>query len=761
MTFPFPLHRSEFRIAAVIYAAIAVVSTQVPLLNYLGYEFSALIALSGSIIAGFAAIARMTPDIRIPAGDDPPVRLAAIFRSFGETLTANGLLLFIPLAVISVNALFVKNCSFADGLAFYLLLPAVSVVFATALGFFVTAHYRHPRMMFLAYCAAMIAYSVALGYFTPAIFSYNFLYGFFPGLSYDELLPLTNTLLLFRLFTLLAGVALAWMSWVLVVDTDPEETTLHKGVKLLAGLVVPGRRTRTGALVLTLAFFTVQRATFGFESPAGYIQAELGGRWETEHFTIYYSPASIDTGEIARIGREHEFQLLQIAKAFTLPIRARLASYVYPDAETKQRLIGAGTTDFSKPWRGEIHIARQSVDGTLKHELVHAVAAPFGIPVLHISTSIGLIEGLAMAVDGRWGNRTLHEYAAALIEFGAAPDIRGSMGLRGFATQSSTVSYVMAGSFCRYLIDRFGMRMMMQVYRTADYRKVYGRSLESLLAEWRHYLDRIPLDQVDGDGIDAYFRRPPMAAKVCPRVVARRNELARRAFAGKEYAVAESLYHASYVDGQSLEALGGELASSLRQGKYGVLSSALDSIILRDDHPARYLTLFIPIGDAYWARGDTDRALTMYDRVYHADISEGQTEAAGVRLLALMEDPAGKRILPVMMSDWNDSVRVFRIDSMLAHGASPSLTYLRGKALLRLKHFAEAVTDLSADLGTEENDLDAIRLRNLGFCYFRMGEFDRARMAYWESLNDVDTDVAEERMNEMLDRIEWYAGNGR
>jgi tetratricopeptide (TPR) repeat protein len=758
---PFPLNRPEARVAAVIYAAMTIVATQIPLLNYLGYEFSALTALAGSVIAGFATIAALRPPINATPSDEPRTRLAGILRSFGQTLVANVLLLIIPLSIISANAFFVKNCSFIEGLAFFLLLPVVSVVFGTALGFFAAAHYRHPRLLFLLICGVLLGYSVAQGYYTPAIFSYNFLYGYFPGLSYDELLPLTQTLLLFRLFTLLAALTLVWMGWLLVVDTHPGEPSAKKGIALLAGLVGPGRRLRTAAMAVTIAFFVVQRAVLGFESPAGHIQAELGGEWRTDHFVIYYSPVSADSAEIARIGREHEFQLSQISRVFALPERMTFASYVYPDVESKQRLLGAGITDFSKPWRAEIHITQQSVDATLKHELVHAAAAPFGIPVLHISTSIGLIEGLAMAVDNRWGNRTLHEYAAALFEFDAAPDIRSMMEIRGFASQSSTVSYIMAGSFCRYLIDRFGMRMMMQVYHSADYRRVYGRTLDGLLLEWRRFLGRVPLDEVDSDGIDAYFRRPPMSAKVCPRVVARRNESARRAYQRKNYTAAESLYHASYTDGRSLESLTGELASALKLHEYGVVTLALDSIILRDDHPARYLPLFLLIGDAYWAVSDTERALTLYDRVYHADISEGQTEAAGLRLLGLTEDFTGRRILPVLISDWSDSVRVHWIDSVLAFGESPTLTYLRGKAYLRMKQYAKAVLDLSHDVGDEVNDLDAIRMRYVGYCYLRTGQYELAKSSFWESLNDADTDVAEERVNEMIDRCEWLKTNGQ
>lgn len=749
------------RRALAIETAIALVCTQVPLLNYLGYEFSALTALLGSVLSGMVTMALVSSAMR-PFPLDRVARTGAALGALGEAVTANLALLLLPLAIMTVNGLAVRNCSMAEGLAFFLLLPVISVLFGSALGFFCVQHSRYPRSVFVVLCLAFLAYSAWTGYATPAIFSYNFLYGFFPGLTYDEVLPLSTALLLFRLLTLLAASVLAWMGTILLEECHPDDSTTSRTGKLFTGLVAPGRRLRTAGVILTVALVWFFRCELGFESTAEYIQRSLGGRYTTEHFTIYYSPSSFTGEEIRRVGAEHEFRLNQVLAVFALTRSISCESYIYPSPEVKLRLIGAGNTDIAKPWSGQIHMTKQSLDGSLKHELVHAAAAPFGLPVIRASLSTGIVEGLAVAVDGQWGNRTLHEYAAAIREFDAARDIRTMMSLWGFASQQSAVSYVLAGSFCKYLIDRHGIRKMLQLYRSADYQAIYGRSLDQLVGEWQGYLERVPLDDVDQDGVDALFRRPTIFAKVCARVLARRTMQARAAFVRKDYAEAESLYASCYDAGRGYDALAGLLGSALRRGKYGLLRAALDSIVLAADHPARYLPLFIGIGDAFWATGDTEKAFMLYDRVYHADLSEGLTEAAALRIIALNDDDTGGRYLPVLLSDAGDTARVMMIDSLLSSDpGNRVLTYLKGRTLMRLGDQAGAADALrSGGAFRDDDDLEALRLRFLGQAFFRLGRYNDAREAFWVSLNAVATDVAQERVSSWIDRCEWMQVHG-
>ena len=167
-------------IPALLYGAVSLICTQFGLLNYLGYEFSALIAILASTIAGMVAIHAVKE-----SRNDPP---AEVLRAFRNGLLLTIALLVIPLAVMMTNALFVKNCSLLEGLGYFVALPVVSAVFSGSLGFFCAVHYRFAKTVFFLIVAATLLYVLALGYFTPAIYSYNFFYGYFPGVTYDETL---------------------------------------------------------------------------------------------------------------------------------------------------------------------------------------------------------------------------------------------------------------------------------------------------------------------------------------------------------------------------------------------------------------------------------------------------------------------------------------------------------------------------------------------------------------------------------------------
>jgi hypothetical protein len=153
--------------AALLYGSIALLCTRIPLLNYLGYEFSALFALLAGCVSGLLTVRPVEDSFR-GAGDTPAPRATA--AAVGASAAANLLLLAIPLVIISGNALFIRNCSMAEGMAFFMLLAPVSALFGVSLGFFCAVHFAHPRTLFLLLCLVLLAYSAGLGYFTPAVF---------------------------------------------------------------------------------------------------------------------------------------------------------------------------------------------------------------------------------------------------------------------------------------------------------------------------------------------------------------------------------------------------------------------------------------------------------------------------------------------------------------------------------------------------------------------------------------------------------------
>ena len=748
-------------IAAGLYGAVALLCTRIPLVNYLGYEFCFLIAPLASGLSGLITISATRQGLSENAVASMSAVRSAL-ASLRSAVRTSLLLLLIPLTAMGVNALFVKNCSILEGCAFFVLLPVVSALFSCGLGFFCAVHYRWSRTVFACACAATGAYALALGYFTPAIFSYNLFYGYFPGLTYDEILEIRWPLVLFRILTLLLGMMLVWLGVLMVGNIPSNLPAWRKGKELL--LLLAGKRYRiasvSGALVLALLYLF--RCDLGWESTSAHIRHSLGGEFRTEHCTIYYSPTSYTDEEIRWVAAEHEFQLSRIMDAFFLQRVEMIESYVYPSSEAKQELIGAGSTNIAKPWSRQIHISKQTLAGTLRHEMTHVVAGDFGLPVIHASLSTGLVEGLAMAIDWDWGNRTLHQYAAALRKFNLAPDISRLLTLSGFATQSASISYVLAGSFCRYLIDRYGIRKMAQVYRNGDYDTVYGRPLDALIEEWHHSLDRIPIDAGERDAVDVFFRTPPIFEKVCARVIARRNMAARKAMEQRDFTKAQELYRMSYAEAGGYESLSGYLVSSLRLADYAALTAARDTIVARAAHPSQFLPLMLSIGDAAWAQGNIDSALSCYRRIAAADFAESYSEAAHLRQLVIADTGHRELFLKFFLEERVDSIPGQMLDSIIRGPAgSPAALYLRGNIFRRKDQPADAVSVLAAlSMRDEDRYLEGLRLRHLGAALVRLGRFEEAKSAFWTSLNYTAREGAINRINESIDRCDWIRVHG-
>ncbi len=741
-----------FLIAGACYLLVAIACTRLPLFNYLGFECAFVTALTGSIIAGLLTIRLLRPVYR---NADPVSRPFSVMQSFGVIVAVQLLLLLIPLAVLTGNALFVPNCDYLEGLAFYLLLPVVSVFFAGALGLFCTVHYRHPRLVFAGFMAASFVYVILLGYYTPAIFSYNFFYGYFPGFSYDELLPLGWPLISFRLLTLGVAVFLVWCADIIVTQTSPDSRTTVKGVAVVRTLATRYLAVSM-VLVILCAVLFLFRCQLGWESTRTYVRTTLGGMLETANFTIYFDPTATDTDDLRFLAQEHEFRLQQVLEAFSLPRSNHITSYVYPSNAVKRRLIGAGETELAKPWSGEVHITRSSVDDALKHELVHVVAAPFGVRVLKASLSPGLTEGLAVAVEGLWGYRTLAEYAAAIRSAGLAPSISGLMTPAGFMTNSSSVSYVLAGAFCRYLIDRHGMRPLMQVYNSGDYEAAYQQTLDSLIVEWQHTLDSVRVTDSDGASVDVIFRRPPIFGKVCVRVHARRLRDAQRLMQQHRYDEALARYRMLYAEGGSYEALSGLLSAHLRMGNFETVAQLYDSVRTHDRIPRRYLLLAVPAGDALWAAGNRARAESLYASVRNAEISPGLTEAAFVRLWALSDSSAASALWPYFAGEMSDTMRVARLWGMAGQVPDPLRQYLQGRLMSRMRRYDQAAYLLQeAGAIVRDSVVEALRQISIGDAMLRTGRVQEARGWYWTSLNVDARPYSVEVINDRLSRCDW------
>src|SRR6266481_30124 len=310
--------RTGPRLYLVLLGLLSLVACFLPLADHLGYELSALVALAAGLFGGIPGIAAARME------RDSATR--ALSRALWFALWALG----IPLVLILLNGLRRPACDPLGGFAMYLALAVPSAVLACVLGVacgFVAT--RRAGWLYAAVFAGSLASALWPVVRGPQVFVFHHLGGMYPGPIYDEAISTSRALWLFRGDTLLYAGACA-------------------GIALIAGTPRPRRR---GILALLAcgagaAWMSLQAEKLHWKAAASQLDAELGGRMETEHLLLHF-PREKKDEERALLARDAENDVRAVARFFGIPPGLRIEIYLYRSAEEKRTLLGAAETSFT------------------------------------------------------------------------------------------------------------------------------------------------------------------------------------------------------------------------------------------------------------------------------------------------------------------------------------------------------------------------------------------------------------------------------
>ncbi|MGH7890160.1 MAG: hypothetical protein ACRENF_06385, partial [Thermodesulfobacteriota bacterium] len=497
-----------------------------PLVGTLGFEFSLIMAFTLAFISVFVSAEHITLDMSKKFGRD---------RRFSDLVSSifilNFLLLALPFGIGLINSAAKEDCYIKEGIVFFLLLPAVTVFFSASLGILLGTIF--PKRGFLLGALVLlstIGFSLWKLYLNPPIFFYNTVIGFFPGPLYDEVIPVTFALVIYRL-----GVVCWGLLFLMVLKQMRgfKHNRVNWGSMLVIVILIP-----------ILAILQLKKEELGITYTRDYITKNfLSASLETEHFVIYYTPGTPEARDMTLIANDHEWRYKQLKEFLQVSSKNKIRSYIYPDIETRKKLIGAGQTTIANPIHREIHLIYDSFpDPILKHELTHVMSSEFGMRVIRVSPKVGLIEGLAVAADWSAANGlTPHQWSKSMFIKGVAPDVKEIIGL-GFWYAPQQKSYTLMGSFCRYLIDTYGIEKFKGLYRKGDF-SVYGRELDALVSEWRKFLDGIYIPENAPILAEYRFSEPSIFQAKCPRKVAALRDEGLKAFRDGNFYKAKKLFN--------------------------------------------------------------------------------------------------------------------------------------------------------------------------------------------------------------------------
>jgi len=463
----------------------------IPLLRDLHFESAMLAGIIGCFWAGIRASASHTK------------------HDFFPTLRILGVIYIsaLPLFIFSL----ITNCLTIDGLGFWIFIPFPSAFFGAAIGRLARElKFPFPKLvtvLILLFCAIGI-WGIEFFIF-PQVYFYNHVWGVWPGPIYDEAVSLTGSFFYFRWLTFL-WIVLLWMipSW----SQDLQS-------KLITGLAL---------VCLMFSYLNLDEA--GIISPTKTIQERLGGYHKTEHFELYYDSDSYSEEEIAYWSARHEFHFHQVTEILEIdwPEGRKIVSYLYAHAWQKKDITGAKFTSYVPIWleQDQLHIAKQQMEGVLKHELVHVISKQFGNSLFNGSWSIGLIEGVAEGIAKDASPRsTLHQIVAAEKPWPSAEEMKSALSFWGFYGSAGSISYTTTGSFVEYLLGNYPVYSFKEAYSKNDFKHTYYQSIDSLVSGWHQTLEQTEVDSTDREVSEFIFAQRSLFEKDCPHAITKELRL--------------------------------------------------------------------------------------------------------------------------------------------------------------------------------------------------------------------------------------------
>ena len=742
MTFKQMLLSSRVLVSLAIVFLISAGLTYFPLIGTLGFEYSAFMAFVMAFICVFISAELVNIDL---TNRKRGRRLSDLTTSI---FIINFIVLAIPFVVGLLSSLIKKDCYLLEGSIFFLLISTVTVFFSTALGM-LTGYVLRRRGFFIGSLILLgtVVYALWHIYKDISLFVYSPVFGFFPGPLYDEAIPVTLTLVIYRVIIVFWGILFMLL------------------LRLANGL----RYKRIGiwdfiSISVVAAILIIShshKSEIGISYTRDHVtQNVLSASVETDHFIIYYVPGTPESKYIDLIKDDHEWRYKQLAEYLDVDSEDKIRSYIYPDAEIRKKITGAGETTIANPIHKEIHLIYNSFPHPiLKHELTHVMAGDFGTDFLRMSPKVGLLEGIAVAADWSGDGYTRHQYAKSMIRRGMAPAIQDLVGF-GFWYAPAPISYTLMGSFSRFLIDTYGIDNFKHLYKTGDF-SVYGKSLDELAGEWLEFLKGVYIPEETEEITEAKFSAPSIFTATCPRRVASLRTNGFKHFSDDNYFKARELFsRALGYNPTDPVLINGLSYAHYYDGNYDEVGEVIKNsgIVPKVDKRILYNLR----ANALWQEGNTQEAAEIFKAVRNEALPDDLKRELDIKLSAINKGGQSEQKIREFFGTRDRVIQEAALQELIrsSPGYSPAY-YLIGRQFFNNQQFEKALPYLNTagNFGLPSDKLEKENLRILGITQFSLGNYDDAVKTFKKLSTIADTEVSKNYALDFIERLKWADEN--
>ncbi|MCL5028820.1 MAG: tetratricopeptide repeat protein [Bacteroidetes bacterium] len=516
------------------------------------------------------------------------------FKNIGITAIVSFLL--IPLLISLTHSLLTMSCSIIDGLLFYLVITFPSVLIGYALASLsIIAINRFNKIFFIILFLLILCIPLLEFYFYPQIYFFNPIFGYYPGTIYDEAMSVTLKLVEYRVLNIIYFGLIAFSITKILSTIKKNQRTIILSL----------------SLIISVLFFFAS-PYFGFSTTFNKLNSELKGTAISKHFIIHY-PVELDKNLVKALVIYHEYYYSELKNFFKYDYPRKIDSYLFESNGQKKKLFGTANADVAKPWLNCAFITYSDFNTTLKHELAHCYSSVFGSGIFKVAAGLNpyLIEGIAVAADPVYDNNDINYIASIAYNNGFKPELNNLFNYFSFFSQSSSISYVYAGSLTKYLINKFGIDKFKLLYQVGDFQKVYNESLNKILHNYYPTLIDSSLTSKK-DEANFYFGRKSIFYKVCPRYVADRIQKAKEYLIGNNYYDAIKIFKDVLKITNDYSAIIGYADCLIKSNQIDEAKKIIIKYFGQFKNSAYQYSLELKLGDLYTLENNFTKADSLY-----------------------------------------------------------------------------------------------------------------------------------------------------
>jgi len=248
-----------------------------------------------------------------------------------------------------------------------------------------------------------------------------------------------------------------------------------------------------------------------------------------------------------------------------------------------------------------------------------------------------LIEGAAVAGDPYFDEHTIDYMAALAYRESYKINLPGLYGGFSFYTQTSSLSYVYAGSFSKYLISNYGIKKFENFYASNNFKQVYGTEIKNTVNQYYKYLDSLKFN-LNLSKANYYFGWKSIFYKVCPRYVSNILAEAWGYYNSQEYTKAEKLFTEVQKLTNNYSGLTGLTDCLVKENKFLQAAGLLRKKIGEFKNTSYYYGIELKLADIDVLTSNESEADSLYKALLEQNPNRRYTNLSNLRLSLMKSD---------------------------------------------------------------------------------------------------------------------------